>query len=625
MPRWLFSKLGADRSRSGGDPAAHAFDHSVETFVREVVQNANDQALSGGAEVVFRFRDLQGDDLASFLAALDWERLRTHLDAVARSSDERAVTDTLDRLDDGRLLVLTIEDRGTIGLTGDEVEDDSHFCALCRDKLFSHKQDVSAGGSYGLGKSVLWTFSGLACVLFLSNLSEEPDEADNPRLIGRTELPYHRVQTHERSYSGSGWFGRVVEDEVYQGKRADSVWGHEASRISQELRLSHAHTSGTSIMVVGFRDPEADGDPSVDAFSKRIGESAARNFWPALYRESKPLQVLVDKDGQERAAGERHASDLLPFIECFRRRHEASDTLSEPGDVARRDIRINLPKTRSGKASVEGLVTLLVRLAHPGETSALDEHVAMFRGPGMVVKYWNQRRLTLSSRPFHALLIGGTARDFEEGREHDEHVETFLRYAEPPGHDYWDSTPKLKDHYLQGYKKALDQMKSRVREALKDLVEPAISQGRRGPDRLRRRFPLGTPGDISPGRGESPFNFKNVTGQLAMGRWDFEGRIVPATRKHGGWRARVQLLHVGEDGKVQRDAPIAIEELEVQTDGATCEVEGGYAHIRADSRVGGVDFIGWSGRVAERFESRLLSLGEIELRVVGELLPEGVQ
>jgi hypothetical protein len=58
---------------------------------------------------------------------------------------------------------LWIEDRGTTGLVGDE-QGSGNFAALCRDRLFSEKQRAESGGSFGLGKAVLWRFSLLSTV-----------------------------------------------------------------------------------------------------------------------------------------------------------------------------------------------------------------------------------------------------------------------------------------------------------------------------------------------------------------------------------------------------------------------------------------------------------------------------
>ena len=620
MAKWLFSKLPPDGSRSGGDPAAHAFEHSVEAFVREVIQNANDQGRGGGVEVEFRFRDLSGPQLEAFFEGADWEGLRPHLDAVAKTDKGRAIEDTLVRLDEeGRLLVLTIEDRETIGLPGEEVEDNSHFCALCRDKLFSHKQDSSAGGSYGLGKSVLWTFSGLTTVLFLSRLDEDPSENESPRLIGRCELPYHRMSSHGEvgSFAGPGWFGDIVH--VDGGQRADSVWGQPAQALGEAMSLTHDATSGTSIMVVGFRDPEADEVVGVDKFVHRIRSSATENFWPVLSREDAPLRVVIDGPaGRERVEVE-DSEELKPFKRCYDARHQAGKSLEEVGDVARRDIDIEIPAKRDGGQATVGKVSLLVRLAAPADSDRRQGRVALFRGPGMVVKYWDQRQLALGARPFHAMLICGEARDFEEGAEADEAVDEFLRFAEPPGHDRWDSTAHLKDNYKQGYKKAIDDMKAAVRSALHQLVVPQPSEGEMGPDRLRKRFPLGTPSDVAPGRGESPFQFAELTGNFVDGRWDVQGSIEAVTTEHKGWRARVEMVQVREDNRPLRDAPVPLASLEIDTPGATSCLDDGRAEISAEPGVSKVDFIGWSRRIDDDGKGVPTTAGEVELRVKGEL------
>jgi hypothetical protein len=115
-----------------------------------------------------------------------------HLQAASETPGERSLKQALRALDQNhRTVVLKIEDRNTIGLTGDEAEGESHFRALCKDTLYSHKMGAIAGGSYGLGKSVLWSFSAFSTVLFNSILSQDPAGHRSPRVIGRAELPSH--------------------------------------------------------------------------------------------------------------------------------------------------------------------------------------------------------------------------------------------------------------------------------------------------------------------------------------------------------------------------------------------------------------------------------------------------
>ena len=257
MAEWIFDVLPPSGARRGGDPAEHAFARNLDTFVREVVQNANDQRVGEAApEVHFQFSDLRGSQLQEFLDHLSWRTIEPHFRAAGATHGGRAVGRFLQEMEhSGRLLLLTIEDRHTVGLTGEEAGEDSHFRALCKDTLYSHKRNEAAGGSYGLGKSVLWAFSGLQTVLFNSVLHEHPPGCKSPRLIGRAELPSHHVK--RKGFTGSGWFGHPVD--VAGGRRAESLWHLRAALEARDLFLAREeNTSGTSIVLVGFRDPASD-------------------------------------------------------------------------------------------------------------------------------------------------------------------------------------------------------------------------------------------------------------------------------------------------------------------------------------------------------------------------------
>ncbi|MBC8072621.1 MAG: hypothetical protein IAG13_30145, partial [Deltaproteobacteria bacterium] len=252
---WIFDELPPSGARRGDDPAQHAFRPDLATFVREVIQNANDQALAAPT-VSFTARVLQGDALEHFTRAIAWDDLTAHLRATADTRTGARIGRMLaDIQRTQRLPVLCVEDRSTVGLTGDEDDPQSHFRALCKDTLFSHKREASAGGSYGLGKSVLWAFSGLRTVLFASRLADDPPGHRSPRLIGRAELPSHRIES--TSYVGSGWLGASVR--LPDGRtRAESVWDTAAARMIEALGIPRDAASGTSILVVGVRDPTED-------------------------------------------------------------------------------------------------------------------------------------------------------------------------------------------------------------------------------------------------------------------------------------------------------------------------------------------------------------------------------
>jgi hypothetical protein len=593
---WVFDELPPSGARRGGDPSEHAFKHDVETLVREVVQNANDQAL-GFPALSFRVRELRAEALGRFLDAIDWHTLSPHLRAAAAARGGRSLAAYLRALDtSGRLLLLQIEDRNTVGLTGDESEGDSHFRALCKDTLYSHKQSEAAGGSYGLGKSVLWSFSGLSTVLFNSVLFEDPDGCISPRLIGRAELPSHPINGGRGTpgwYTGSGWFGRVGEADG-GGERAESVWGTQAALLAGALHLDRPARSGTSILIVGFRDPASDADDGIEPLGQRIRQAATRYFWPAMSMETRRLRIGIAHESDEKVIIADEDELIAPFLECYRRRAEAADDLSQPGDLALRRITFDLPDERedsggAGGSSGGGEIDLLVRLCDEGSAHPLSGHVAMFRGPGMVVRYWDRSALALGMRPFHAVLACGEARNPLAPSDGDRRVERFLRAAEPPGHDDWESTPALKQQYKRGYARALSRLKDQVTEALRALLIARPSVGSRGPDRLQRRFPIGARG----GRGGEPsaFHFTRLVARFEAARWHFAGAI---RAEHGGqaWRAELSLHELGETGDLLER--IAIDRLELGGLRARVQLEAGSARLDVPAELEELTFSGYS-------------------------------
>jgi hypothetical protein len=609
MPEWIFDVLPPSGARRGGDPAEHAFQRNLDTFVREVVQNANDQRLGAAApEVHFRFEEIARARLDAFLEKLSWDTIEPHLRAAGATRGGRAVGRFLAEMDRSqRLLTLTIEDRHTVGLTGDESAEESHFRALCKDTLYSHKRTATAGGSYGLGKSVLWAFSGLSTVVFNSVLNDDPPKRKSPRLIGRTELPSHKVD--KQWFSGSGWFGKSVKTDG--GLRAESLWHLAASIEARDLFLAREERStGTSILLVGFRDPASDDEPAIAVLDERIRTAAARWFWPAMEMSSPGLRIRAgDQDAHADAV-----SEVRPFAECWRGRASRRVTLEQPGDVVARTIPIELPAQREGGATARGEVLLIVRLAPEGEKRDLLGHVAMFRGPGMVVRYWDRSGLAQGMRPFHAVLAAGQARDPESITDVDRQVETFLRDAEPPGHDEWLSTPALKENWKPGYAKALEQLKDRIGKELRDLLTPKPSHGSRGPERLQKRFPIGRRGATE---GEqSAFHFSDFDATFDGTRWTFSGTVRPARRTERAWEASVLLRELGDAGAPLDE--IAIASVEVGDGSARATVDDGVVRIEAPAGTATLSFRGVSHGVSAGDGV----VGEVMLEVGGRMSPE---
>jgi hypothetical protein len=610
--RWIFDPLPASQTRRGGDPAEHAFQHDIDTFVREVIQNANDQAVTQ-PQVIFRLRDIHGKGLAKFLNAMDWPTLSSHLGSVAHKHlGLQGFLKELDRSSCMRILV--IEDRNTIGLEGDELHGESHFRALCKDTLYSHKQaELGAGGSYGLGKSVLWSFSGLSTVLFNSVLRNKPRGRLPPRLIGRAELPSHAVpENGRRWFTGSGWFGQASGTGVYD-EHAESLWGPQAAERAKALYLSRDGHSGTSILILGFRDPTADEKQELGQLATAIRRAALRFFWPAMHMDGKSLQVLVGVDDDDADVANIDVyPELGAFVQCYTRRAQPSSRLDEPGDIVTKEIELEIPARRDARTKKKQRckLELSVRIPLDEECGEDTGHVAMFRGAGMVLKYWNRRNMAIEMPAFHATLACGLARDPGNSTGADRALEDFLRAAEPPGHDQWLVTPRLSETYESGSKTALLALHARVNQALRDLLTAKPRQGQQGPERLRKLFPIGPRG----GKGSAPsaFHFSELHARLVDGRWQFSGEIQP-TDAGSPWQAVIELRELGDDGGTVEI--IAVERVKVSTRGVVSRIHDGKVELSAPARVPSAAFSGTSVALGKGRAWQ----GELSLEVTGSV------
>lgn len=618
---WFFFSGGPGAPRYGDDPTKHAVDHDTATFVREVLQNANDQGLPNDdpVEVTFRFVTLSGARRSEFLEALGWDRgLGDRLGAVADTDRGRGYDDLFDRLDDpdADIRLLIVEDRNTTGLTGDW-DEDSNYAALVRDELYSNKQDDSAGGSYGLGKSVLWTFSGASTVVFNSHVSTDGRRTpDTQRLIGRTKLPTHRLESDDIAYQGAGWF--CLPTETDGGVRPSSVWGDSAAALADRLHLDRPDVTGTSALVVDYRDPTRDDCPPLEEVAEEFVDAAVTSFWPAIYRGN--LEVTVEVDDETWEVNVRDVPEIRPFVDCYESRYDGDETLDAPGDVAGLDVPVELPARSDGTETPAATVRLAARLSSPADDDSYLNHVALFRGSGMVVKYYDQSRVAYGDKNFHGLLACGEARHPHEDSPGDREVERFLRYAEPPEHDDWQSTENLREQYQRGFRTALDEMFDTLRDGLRHLVSQTDGSGGSLTNRVRKRFPIhggqARPSGASP---EVVFDIESVSG-FADERWTFTGRIEPLEEEFAGWTAEVTLAGVGEDGTQYDDITIA--SLDAAHPDVTARCEDGIGRLTAGPEADHVEFEGESERIGDG-DVRSGQVGETQLEIRAELETEG--
>jgi len=566
---WVFDGVPPSGARLGGDPSAFVFKASIETFVREVLQNSADQGVSDDrVDVDFRLLELSGADAAAFREALGWPALKRHLQGVrasrgpteqGRFAEPKAVEEVL--------RVLWIEDRNTTGLDGPE-SGDGTYAALCRDRLFSHK-GVASGGSFGLGKAVLWRFSAVSVVAFHSSPKGQPS-----RFIAKAALPWHRVGGQQ--FAGDGWLGK--SENTGPLRRAVSVRGQEADGAAGRLGLPEwaAGVTGTRIGVVAFHDPASDDEADVPTLCARIDAAAERNFWPAMVMAR--LRV-----GVAPMVPPRGHAPWRALFEAYTEGEERESLVSE-GDVVVVPLPLDVPGRKGRGLPIEAEVDLVVRLS--GARAPDVSELIAFRGAGMVVERRRRERLSSSARPFHALLVAGMAR--RDVGPNDAEVEQFLRAAEPPSHDRWVSTPRLQQGWKRGYAKAVQSMWQRAEEQLRRIVSTPIDQLDEGPEGLRRLFPLSGEGG---GRSTSAFRFRDLEAQLVDGRWQFAGAVEPSEPTAEPWQVVVSARVPDELGT---QIPVA----QVTAEGGEVVVEAGRGFIRAGA---GQPHVVFRGRTTRDF------------------------
>jgi len=561
--KWAFRSAPADGGRDYGNANTMSFEPSLDVFMREVLQNFSDAILpdyDGDPSIEFRLTRLTDTARAKFLQAIGWNAaavpsLRDHLQASAGKQQKvaRVIKDNLAFLDSGaELILLTIIDCGTRGLTGPEKES-GNFVALCRNNLDTHKNSSAAGGSYGLGKAVLWLASRCSTVFFHSNLSEpvliDGEPLSMGRLIGKTDLPWHECGGN--ACAGPGWFGQGEDS----GAWTSSLWDNEA--LAEDLYLERPAETGTTIGIVGFHDPSGVVPTDLQSLSTALAGAAARHFWPAITRQLFSIKI-TQYDGSALIGSVPVDVDqaMHPFAEALRAKDNGTlkDKLEQPGDVAVRDVIFEFPKTKSQPRPSEKITQtakLLVRLDSAQDRNGpLAGHAACLRGSHMIVMNKSLKAQMIGgSGSFHAVLLCGRAAADSDAdiTAEDEQAEEFLRAAEPPAHNTWTSTTDLGSSYARGGPTDIRNFFTRVTDAAHELVRSAPPAANDGPDSLKEllRLTSGSDGTI---RATSKPRLGRVIYSTVdpLGRWNITAEIkLPNDRQ---WRVTPTLVFRAETG-----------------------------------------------------------------------------
>ena len=564
---WVFDPAPASGAREGGLATSLIIEPELDKFVREVLQNSRDQRIGEDAvDVTFTFHRLDGEWKERFLYNAGWDELGPHLEGAEREGGitiRSQLRRALEAAASGPLLVLRIDDSGTRGLTGSEDPDldpAGNFNALTRNTLVTSENGGPRGGSFGVGKSVLWRFSLLSTVLFSSRLEDNPRAGH--RFFGRCELPFHRTE-EPRSWRGPGWYG-VGEGEGLE-RRAVSAWDGVVEDVARRVYLDRPAQlgTGTSICVVGFFEPQQERQREPEVIAREVLLSATRWFWPSTCPVPPAMRVsarVYENDTEVYYQKAEIEPEVRPFTEAVSD-PPSGERLTRPGDVAVRTLPFTIPPRKPqendpGAGRIEASVDLHLRLAGTEDSPELKNTVAMLRGSGMIVRY-EPVRIPLSDQAYHAVLRAGLARGESEG---DRALERFLRAAEPPSHNAWmPGTDRLQDGYRPGAGAAFGRLSGDLRQTIAGILEERPAQTEQGPGKLAELFPLSGKG----GGGDTRQRFRtdDLSAYLEDGVWNLSGRVRRLTKGEDPWSFAVGIWLDVESGRGEA-MPIAALEVE---------------------------------------------------------------
>lgn len=463
---WFFrDRYPGEGQRGGSDN--FAFQMSFDTLVRETIQNSNDQRLGSKVTVDFIYEDHKGPSAQSVLDLVGWDRgLKDTLTAISeqKSHLSRRAKMVLDNVETGQFPSLTIRDSNARGLEGAEDGDTGNFVMLCRHVLVTDSAGKRVGGgSFGIGKSVIWAFSGASVAMF-SSLPSEGTGAESqgtvgePRVFGRAYLVSHK--RGDGDYTSDGHLGAI---ETTNGKKwAVSLRGDDAKKAVAGSPLARDwQSTGTSIFIPFLDNPVEKTALEAGDVIEQIHNAVQKWFWPSI--AAGLLEVRV---GTRNGSKEELVTVGLPaWAQYFQRAEQATSTepITEDFGSAFSEIKVRIPErlVESKHKQLDGQAIFCVtKITEDDEKQSpvpveLKNTVALIRGAHMVVEY-HSRSFSSLLPPFVGVLKAGKYRGTST---EDVATESFLRDSEPPAHDKWDSSAiKLAENYKRGGKQYIKEL-----------------------------------------------------------------------------------------------------------------------------------------------------------------------
>jgi hypothetical protein len=440
-------------------------------LVREAVQNSWDARASADGSIRFGISVWTIDQKQR-------EGLRLFFQDVPPGLQLDQVLD-----EDQDVLLLSIYDRGTVGLGGptradqrvggDEAYD---FVDFLRNVGQPPDKKLS-GGTYGYGKAAFYRASRAHTILVHTRCMWQG--VMQSRFIGAAlGEPY---VSNERRFTGRHWWGRK-NDEI-----AEPLLDTRADRAADFLHLPLYRDGerGTTITIVQPVFGE-----SVEQTVYAMRDALLWYFWPKMLPNGSGMPDIDFEMTWQHQPLEIPSPEQFPPLNLFAKAMANLKTAGTGDSMFGRVIEIDSlrPKQHLGTLAMEkGLAKERSYADVEGAPIAVGErchHIALMRQPELVVRYLPCEGLPTDSAEYAGVFV--TAED----------VDRVFADAEPPTHDDWVSN-FLEDKRQRTF---INVALSRIAESASAFVRPSVSQGQSGDAAI----PLGA--------------FANKMGQLLVGR-----------------------------------------------------------------------------------------------------------
>ncbi len=413
------------------------------------------------------------------------------------------------------------------------------------------------GGTYGLGKTVLWKNSRLRLVMFHSALAspyiDRNGKSHWKRFFGHMRLPGHDIG--HQAYKGEGFWGDRQGDVTY------SVLDEHADQAAERLGMitRQKHHAGTSILVVDFDDPDVDDENEEELDTvERICESAELYYWPAMWDGRLRVRARAESqkpDAWKIAPGSR--PELGPFVEAY----TAAKMNKMKGAITVATHELNVPKGPNASDSETASKIVICTNLKTEDSDAPNTNInktALIRGAGMVVGYQRIGRPGFGGNDFWAVVLGGKSCPDYLGLsvKEKERCEQLLASSEPVTHDIW--TPNSEGlKKWRGARAQIVKILDGIKQAIAKATTIETKPEGRATSLLASMFPL-SEGSMADGSRDmslevlqQPTLLSSTDGQL---KYEFKVRVrVPGRNSFAEiikplkWRIECQYGFYGED------------------------------------------------------------------------------